>query len=123
VAVASAAGRARRRAQRRSAPRRRARDPPALADATAVPATRGRRSPRHRPDLVVVVAAPAVPPANTAAERRRRHLVTRRTLAGGSRSPQGTATRMALASLFGTAQARGQDPLLTAASLLTSGHL
>jgi hypothetical protein len=30
---------------------------------------------------------------------------------------------MALASLFGTARARGQEPLLTAASLLTTGQL
>jgi hypothetical protein len=52
-----------------------------------------------------------------------RHLVTGRKISGGTRSPRGTATKMALASLFGTARARGQDPLLTAASLLTSGQL
>jgi hypothetical protein len=78
---------------------------------------------RHLPERFVFIAEPAVPPDNNAAERRLRHLVTSRKISGGSRSPQGTATRMALASLFGTAQARGQDPLLTAASLLTSGHL
>ncbi len=78
---------------------------------------------RHLPERFVFVAEPTVPPDNNAAERSLRHLVTSRKISGGSRSPQGTATRMALASLFGTARARGQEPLLTAASLLTTGQL
>lgn len=78
---------------------------------------------RHLPERFVFVADPAVPPDNNAAERSLRHLVTSRKISGGSRSPRGTATRMALASLFGTAHVRRADPLLTAASLLTTGQL
>ena len=115
--------RARTQAQRRFEQRltrlceRYARDP------AAVPGKPCRAILRHLPERFVFVAEPAVPPDNNAAERSLRHLVTGRKISGGTRSPRGTATRMALASLFGTAQARGQDPLLTAASLLTTGRL
>lgn len=78
---------------------------------------------RHLPERFVFVAEPAVPPDNNAAERSLRPLVTSRKISGGTRAPQGTATKLALASLVGTARVRGLDPLLTAASLLTSGHL
>lgn len=78
---------------------------------------------RHLPERFVFVADPAVPPDNNAAERSRRPLVTARNISGGTRSPRGTATRMARASLLGTARARGQDPLLACASLLTAGRL
>ena len=78
---------------------------------------------RHLPEPFVFVADPAVPPDNNAAERSLRPLVTARKISGGTRSPRGTATRMALASLLGTARAHGQDPLLACASLLTSGRL
>jgi hypothetical protein len=92
-------------------------------DPATVPGTRCRTILRHLPERFGFVAEPAVPPDHNAAERSLRHLVTSRKISGGTRSPQGTATRMALASLFGTAQARGQEPLRTAASLLTSGQL
>jgi hypothetical protein len=116
-------GRARVAAQRRFEQRltrlcRRYADDPAAAQGTLC-----RTILRHLPERFVFVAEPAVPPDNNAAERSLRHLVTARTISGGTRSPRGTATRMALASLFGTAQARRQDPLLTAASLLTTGQL
>jgi hypothetical protein len=92
-------------------------------DPAAVQGTLCRTILRHLPERFVFVADPAVPPDNNAAERSLRHLVTARKISGGTRSAKGTATRMALASLFGTARARGQEPLLTAASLLTTGQL
>jgi transposase len=47
---------------------------------------------------------------NNQAERRIRPLVVIRKISGGSRSPEGTKTRMVLASLFETWQARGLNP-------------
>jgi hypothetical protein len=96
---------------------------PLADDATAAHGRLARTLLRHLPERFVFVADPAVPPDNNAAERSLRHLVTARKISGGTRSPRGTITKMTLASLFGTAQLRGRDPLLTAASLLTSGRL
>jgi transposase len=123
VACQAADDRARRQAQRRFEQRlvrlcqRHADDP------TAVQGRLSRTLLRHLPERFVFVADPAVPPDNNAAERSLRPLVTARKISGGTRSPRGTATRMALASLFGTARARQLDPLLTCASLLTTGQL
>jgi SAM-dependent methyltransferase len=124
VAFQHADARVRRQAQRRFEQRlvrlcQRSADDPA-----AVQGRLCRALLRHLPErfVFVFVAEPAVPPENNAAERAR-PLVTARTIAGGTRSPQGTATRMALASLLGTARARGQDPLLACAALLTTGPL
>ncbi len=66
------------------------------------------------------MAEPGVPADNNAAERSLRHLVTSRKISGGTRSPQGTQTKMRLASLFGTWRARGEDPLRAAHQLLVS---
>jgi transposase len=63
---------------------------------------------------------PGVPADNNAAERSLRHLVISRKISGGTRSPQGTQTKMRLASLFGTWRARGADPLRAAHQLLVS---
>ncbi len=57
---------------------------------------------KHLASLFVFVTEPAVPPTNNAADRSLRHLVIARKISGGTRSAQGTATRMTLASLFGT---------------------
>ncbi len=48
-----------------------------------------------------------------------RPLVVVRKISGGSRSPNGTKTRMALASLFGTWQARGLNPFIECLNLLS----
>ena len=69
------------------------------------------------------MAAPGVPSENNAAERSLRHLVTTRKISGGTRSNQGTDTKMALASLFGTWRARGLDLLAACRQLLTSPQL
>jgi len=66
------------------------------------------------------VAYREVPPENNAAERSLRHLVTSRKISGGTRSQQGTNSKMALASLFGTWRARRLNPLLQCRQLLSS---
>ena len=69
------------------------------------------------------MAHPDVPPDNNAAERSLRHLVTSRKISGGTRSDQGTDTKMTLSTLFGTWHARGLDPLLACRQLLTQPQI
>jgi hypothetical protein len=75
---------------------------------------------RHLSALFVFVEDPVVPPTNNAAERSLRHLVTARKISGGTRSPAGSATKMALASLFGTWRLQGRDPLTACRALLAN---
>jgi hypothetical protein len=75
---------------------------------------------RHIKELFVFVSEPEVPADNNAAERSLRHLVTSRKISGGTRSSAGTATKMALSSLFGTWRARGLNPLVACRQLLLS---
>ena len=96
---------------------------PFLHDPLAVQAKLCRRIERFIKELFVFVSDPAVPPDNNAAERSLRHLVTSRKISGGARSQQGTDSKMALASLFGTWRARGFNPLLECRRLLTSPQL
>jgi transposase len=83
---------------------------PYLADGSAPQAALCRRIAEHLPALFVFVADPRVPPDNNAAERSLRPLVTARKISGGTRSPEGSATKMTLASLFGTWRVRGLNP-------------
>lgn len=78
---------------------------------------------KHLRELFVFVENPAVPPTNNAAERSLRHLVTARKISGGTRSPTGSATKMLLASLFGTWRLQGLDPLLQCRALLANPQL
>ena len=71
-------------------------------------------------ELFVFVAETAVPPDNNAAERSRRHLVVSRKVSGGTRSPQGTETKMTLASVFGAWRAQGLNPRSACRQLLIS---
>ena len=89
-------------------------------DPDAVQGPLCRRMVRHLPELFVFVTQPGVPPDNNAAERSLRHLVTARKISGGTRSTQGTATKMATASLFGTWQAQSLNPLTACQQLLLS---
>ncbi len=74
----------------------------------------------HIKELFVFVAEPQAPPDNNAAERSLRHLVVSRKISGGTRSRQGTDTKMTLASIFGTWRAQGLNPLTACQQLLTS---
>jgi transposase len=78
---------------------------------------------KHLPELFVFVEDPAVPATNNAAERSLRHLVTTRKISGGTRSPAGSATKMTLASLFGTWRQQGLDPLVQCRALLANPQL
>lgn len=93
---------------------------PFADDPTAVQARLCRRIQRHSDELFVFVAHPEVPPDNNAAERSVRPLVTSRKVSGGTRSDQGSETKMTAASLFGTWQLRGLNPLDQCRQLLLS---
>ena len=75
---------------------------------------------RHIKERFVFVAEPDVPADNNAAERSLRHLVISRKVSGGTRSEQGTESKMTLASIFGTWRAQGLNPLAACRQLLTS---
>jgi transposase len=79
-----------------------------------------RRIEQHLKQLFVFVADPAVPPTNNLAERDLRHQVTIRKISGGTRSPEGTATKAALATLFGTWRRQGRTPFAECRCLLTA---
>ena len=93
---------------------------PFLAAPQAPQRTLCARIEKHLAELFVFVAHPAVPADNNAAERSLRHLVTCRKISGGTRSDQGTQTKMALSSLFGTWALQGLDPLAQSRRLLAS---
>ena len=120
ISFASPDARQRVTAQQRFEQRLLAHCTPYAADATAVPAKLCRRIQRHSSELFVFVAHPAVPPDNNAAERSVRLLVTSRKISGGTRSDQGSATKMTLATLFGTWNARRLNPFDQCYALLTS---
>ena len=67
---------------------------------------------RHQDELFQFVLVPGVPADNNLVERGLRPLVVIRKISGGSRSGEGTKTRLMLASLFHTWAARGLNPFL-----------
>jgi hypothetical protein len=79
-----------------------------------------RRVAQFLKQLFVFVADPAVPPTNNLAERDLRHQVTIRKISGGTRSAEGTATKTALATLFGTWRRQGLNPFHQCRRLLTT---
>ena len=93
---------------------------PFLEDPLAVQAKLCRRIERHIKELFVFVSHPETPSDNNAAERSLRHLVISRKISGGTRSQQGSDSKMVLASLFGTWRARGLNPFLECRQLLIS---
>jgi hypothetical protein len=66
---------------------------------------------RHQDGLFQFVLLPGVPADNNLAERSLRPLLILRKISGGTRSKAGSKTRLTLASLFGTWQARQLNPL------------
>jgi len=81
-----------------------------------------KRVERFLPELFVFVARPEVPAHNNLAERSVRPLVIARKISGGSRSPRGSQTRMALFSCLGTWAAQGLNPFLHCLALLSPQH-
>jgi hypothetical protein len=74
---------------------------------------------RHEDELFQFVLIDGLSADNNLAERSIRPLVVIRKISGGSRSAEGTKTRMALASLFETWQARGLNPFDECLKLLS----
>lgn len=74
---------------------------------------------RHEEELFQFVLIDGLSADNNLAERSIRPLVVIRKISGGSRSTEGTKTRMALASLFETWQARGLNPFDECLKLLS----
>jgi hypothetical protein len=66
---------------------------------------------RHQDELFQFVLVAGLAADTNLAERSLQPLVVIRKISGGSRSGLGSQTRLALATLFGTWQARGLDPL------------
>ena len=92
---------------------------PYTHDPSAAPSKLCRRMENHIKELFVFVSDPRVPPDNNAAERSLRHLVVSRKVSGGTRSRQGTDTKMTLVSVFGTWRAQRLNPLDSCRQLLT----
>jgi hypothetical protein len=78
----------------------------------------GKRLLRHQDELFPFVLVDGLPADNNAAERTLRPVVVVRKISGGTQSPAGSATRLGLASLFETWQARGLNSLTECLSLL-----
>ena len=116
-------------ARRRSAARRRFQKQlltvcrPYAADEDAPQRTLCKRVERFIKELFVFVAEPYVPSDNNAAGRSLRPLVVSRKISGGTRSERGTVSAMTLASLFGTWNAQGINPLIACRRILTSPPL
>jgi transposase len=79
-----------------------------------------QRIDRFLPELMTFVELPWVPSDNNAAERAIRPQVVARKISGGTRSPQGSTTKAALATIFATWQLKGLNPFLACRQLLNS---
>lgn len=93
---------------------------PFSSDEAAPQAALCRRIERFIKELFVFVSHPEVRSDNNPAERSLRHLVVSRKISGGTRSAQGTDSKMTLASVFGSWRAKGLNPLFQCRSLLLS---
>ena len=76
---------------------------------------------RHEDELFQFVLIEGLSADNNLAERSIRPLVVIRKISGGSRSVEGTKTRLGLASLFETWQARKLNPFAECLTLLSQG--
>jgi len=93
------------------------------SDPLAVQAKLCRRILKYLSELLTFVGDAAVPADNNAAERNLRSLVVQRKISGGTRSPQGSRTVMALASLFGSWRAQAVNPFTALRQLLAPPQL
>ena len=82
--------------------------------------TLAKRILRHQDELFQFVLHPGVPADNNPAERALRPLVIMRKVSGGSRSAEGSQTRLTLFSLVSTWAARGLNPFFHCLTLLQS---
>jgi len=110
----------RRQAKRAYEAEARAHAQPHLGQAGAPQRVLSQRISDYLAALFEFVLDPAIPATNNAAERSLRHLVTCRKISGGTRSPDGSDTRMTLATLFGTWRAEGRNPYDACRQLLAT---
>ena len=82
-----------------------------------------KRMLRHQDELFQFVLVAGLSADNNLAERSIRPVVVIRKISGGTQSPAGTATRMALASLFETWQVRRLNPFTECLKLLSQTPL
>lgn len=75
---------------------------------------------RFLPELFVFVRDPRVPATNNAVERALRPTVMGRKISGSTRSEEGSQTKSALASLFGSGAVRGENPYRACLTALAS---
>ena len=80
--------------------------------------TLAKRVLRHQGELFQFVRVPGLAADNNLIERRLRPLVIARKISGGTRSEEGTRTRLALFSLMQTWTARGLNPFHQCLALL-----
>ncbi len=80
--------------------------------------TLAQRLLRHRGEFFEFVRVPEVEATNNQSERSLRPLVIARKISGGTRSSQGTTTRLDLASLFESWHAQGHNPFQACLALL-----
>ena len=73
---------------------------------------------RHQDELFQFVLVAGLAADNNLAERSLRPLVVVRKISGGTRSSQGSQTRMTLASIFATLKARGLNPFSQCLALI-----
>ena len=85
--------------------------------------TLAKRLLRHQDELFQFLLVDGLSADNNLAERSLRPLVVARKISGGTRSQLGSATRMALHSLFETWHARGLNPFQACLRLLTQTPL
>jgi transposase len=78
----------------------------------------GQRLLRHEGELFEFVRQAGVEATNNRAERAIRPLAVARKISGGTRSKDGSTTRMRLATLFGTWAGKGEDPLQACLAML-----
>jgi transposase len=76
---------------------------------------------RHQDELFLFVLVDGLAADNNLAERSLRPLVVARKISGGTRSPEGSKTRMALTSLFQTWRARALNPFMQCLAVLAQG--
>lgn len=95
-----------------------------VPDPPVVPAHRRlcQRITRFLPELLTFLTQTGVPATNNAAERSLRPLVVSRKISGGTRSAQGSTTKMTLASLFGTWRLQGLNPFTACQDLLATPY-
>jgi transposase len=80
--------------------------------------TLAKRLLRHQDELFQFVLTPGLPADNNLAERSIRPLVIMRKISGGTRSEEGTKTRLTLASLLHTWAARNLNPFIECVAAL-----